>query len=74
MNSGLLWFDNDKKTTLKAKIIRAAEYYHEKYGQVPTLCMVNPNAIEKNLDLGKLAVRPWRSILPGHLWIGVDDK
>ena len=45
MNVGMLWFDNDGKATLDAKIERAAVYYRSKYGKKPTLCFVHPSMI-----------------------------
>jgi hypothetical protein len=88
MNVGMLWFDNDPRTALTVKVARAADYYRQKYGLVPDLCLVHPsmlttprpdqveepaqNAAEGSI--GKVAVRPNRLIQPGHLWIGNDDK
>ena len=37
----MLWFDNDPKADLSAKIARAASYYRNKYGKTPTLCFVH---------------------------------
>ena len=80
MNVGMLWFDNDPRTALTAKVSRAADYYRQKYGRVANLCMVNPSMLgasqppEDALQAGKITVRPNRSILPGHLWIGTEDK
>lgn len=45
MNVGMLWFDNDNKRALNAKIERAAEYYRNKYGRSPTLCFVHPSML-----------------------------
>jgi len=86
VNIGMLWFDNDPKTTLAAKIIRAVTYYTEKYGRAPNLCLINPAMMEsppapggasphpeKN-GIGGIAVRPYRPVLPGHLWIGVEVR
>ena len=79
MNTGMLWFDNDPKTTLEVKVQQAADYYRHKYGRTPDLCMVNPGFLEKiqaQVDApqsGKIRIRPLRSIMPGHLWIGVDQ-
>ena len=71
----MLWFDNDPQTTLYAKVSKAADYYRKKYGRTPNLCMVNPRMIEeKKLDVQKIAIRPYQHILPGHLWIGIDDS
>ena len=80
MHTGMLWFDNDPKTTLDLKISQAADYYHHKYGRNPDMCMVNPAMLEKAAaeksaqQSGKIMIRPLRSVLPGHLWIGVDEK
>lgn len=89
MNAGMLWFDNDAKTSLTAKIERAADYYRHKYGRDPNLCLIHPSmlpaderqektAAEHGTDAkpqnGKIVVRPYRPVLPGHLWIGIDDK
>ncbi len=43
MNIGMLWFDNDPKADLSAKIVRASVYYRDKYGQAPNLCLVHPS-------------------------------
>lgn len=80
MNVGMLWFDNDPRTTLTVKVARAADYYRQKYGLVPDLCLVHPSMLrEARPDLveggsGKVTVRPNRLIQPGHLWIGTEEK
>lgn len=85
MNMGMLWFDNDPKTTLAAKVIRAVQYYTEKYGRVPNLCLVHPTALTSlssmatspkigERDLGGVVIRPYRPVLPGHLWIGIEER
>ena len=79
MNAGMLWFDNDPKTALTAKIERAVDYYKHKYGRDPNLCLIHPSMLpadgqdEKPMT-GKVTVRPYRPVLPGHLWIGIEDK
>lgn len=84
MNIGMLWFDNDPKAELNAKIQRAAAYYHSKYGATPTLCFVHPSMLpgatgpavaqdnNSHLKSGEVEVRGSRSVLPNHLWIGVN--
>ena len=93
MNTGMLWFDNDPKTALTAKIERAVDYYHKKYGRKPNLCLIHPSTLENPASIGgagekpkkrKVAgpvnnasgvtVRPYRPVLPGHLWIGIEEK
>jgi len=68
MNAGMLWFDNDPKTALTAKIERAVDYYRHKYGRDPNLCLI------QKPETGKVVVRPYRPVLPGHLWIGIEEK
>lgn len=74
MLTGMLWFDNDPKTALPLKIERAADYYREKYGRNPTLCLVNPAMLKDGEQpAGKVRVQSYRPVLPGHLWLGIDD-
>jgi hypothetical protein len=76
MHTGMLWFDNSQ-TALTVKIEKAVDYYHKKYGRNPDLCLVHPSMMEKNqrqLEINKLTVRPYRPVLPGHIWIGIEDK
>jgi hypothetical protein len=79
MEVGMLWFDNDPHTALGAKVARAADHYRMKYGVVPDLCLVHPSMLNGHPDLvvgtaGKVTIRSSRTILPGHLWIGCEDK
>lgn len=75
MNRGMLWFDNNPKTTLAAKIQQAADYYRRKYGAAPTLCFVHPSMLANNtVEDDKIIIRAYRPILPGYLWIGLAEK
>ncbi|HEX9029912.1 MAG TPA: hypothetical protein VF823_12110 [Anaerolineales bacterium] len=85
MNIGMLWFDNDPKAELNTKIERAAAYYRNKYGRTPTLCFVHPSMLPKvdgenskpeakTVKSGDMEVRPTRSVLPNHFWIGVNSS
>ncbi|HET9911503.1 MAG TPA: hypothetical protein VFQ13_06400 [Anaerolineales bacterium] len=76
MHTGMLWFDNSQ-TALTVKIQKAVDYYHKKYGRNPDLCLVHPSMLDKNerqLEINKMTVRPYRPVLPGHIWIGIEDK
>ena len=79
MHTGMLWFDNSQ-TALTIKIQKAVDYYHKKYGRTPDLCLVHPSMLdaqertERQLEINKLTVRPYRPVLPGHIWIGIEDK
>lgn len=81
MNTGMLWFDNDKSADLITKISRAASYYHDKYGRSPNLCYIHPNMVinsnenkgkNENLRAGSVEVRTSRSVMPNHFWIGIN--
>ena len=80
MRLGMLWFDNDPKTALAEKVERASDYYRNKYGRVPDLCLVNPAMFDGTVTtsgemvIGKVRLRAMRTILPNHLWIGLDDS
>lgn len=77
MHTGMLWFDNDPRTTLSVKIQKAIEYYSKKFGRIPDLCLVHPSMLDggqKQFESGKMIVRPYRSVMPGHFWIGVEDQ
>ena len=87
MKIGMLWFDNDPRTALMVKVERAADYYRHKYSQVPDLCLVHPSMLAEpqltcasTTGAGKagkkfvVSVRPNRLVLPGHLWIGIEDN
>lgn len=76
MHTGMLWFDNSQ-TALTVKIQKAVDYYQKKYGRNPDLCLVHPSMMEANqrqLEIDKMTVRPYRPVLPGHIWIGIEDK
>jgi len=76
MDTGMLWFSTDKSADLLAEINSAAHYYQNKYGRSPNLCFINPNAMEKinGRENATIAIKPDKTVLPGHLWIGVEEK
>ncbi len=74
MHTGMLWFDDSKEPLLN-KIQKGVEYYVKKYGRQPDLVLVHPNTLKDvKLDESKITIRPYRPVLPGHIWIGVEDK
>ncbi len=74
MHTGMLWFDNSQ-IALDIKIQKAIDYYHKKYGRTPDLCLVHPSMLkDTKLDERKITIRPYRPVLPGHIWIGVEDN
>ena len=76
MHTGMLWFDNSQ-TALTIKVQKAVDYYTKKYGRNPDLVLVHPSMLETNqrqLEVNKVTVRPYRPVLPGHIWVGIEDK
>jgi len=80
METGLLWFDNDPRTSLEEKIRRAACRYAQKFGQPATLCILNPKALaalsgepprEVLVEGRAVKVLAARQVLPHHFWVGV---
>ena len=75
MDIGMLWYDGDIKRNLAQRVARAAEHYRAKYGVAPNLCFVNPALLPQGAETaGGVQVRPERTILPNHFWLGVGDK
>lgn len=77
MNVGMLWLDSEKTSTVPTMIANAAAYYRKKYGQTPNLCFVHPSMLETaggGHENVKIAVKSDKAILPGLLWIGVEDQ
>ena len=74
MHTGMLWFDSSQ-TSLDKKIAKAVDYYLKKYKRVPELCLVNPSMLKEGdvTEWNGITVRPYRPVLPGHLWIGIED-
>ena len=74
MNIGMLWFDESQQS-LNERVQRAADFYAEKYGKKPTLCMVNPAMLEPgNGDFNGIRLQGARTVMPDHFWIGVDES
>lgn len=83
MNVGMLWFDNDSKSDLTAKVTRAAIYYRGKYGNTPNICFIHPSmarvneekdSTEQRITAGDIEVRLTKSVLPHHFWLGTQNK
>ena len=85
MNVGLLWFDNDPKTSLEEKVGRAARRHLQKFGRPATLCLTNPRtlagrangsepAFQVKLAEGVIKVMPARHVLPNHFWLGISGE
>ena len=70
MDVGMLWLDDDRNRTLDEKVSRAVEYYREKYGRMPNICLVNIGMLSAEMQVGKVIVQPIATVLPHHFWVG----
>jgi hypothetical protein len=74
MDTGMLWYDGDSRKDLAEKVARAAEHYRAKYGVSPNLCFVNPAQLPDGpASTAGVQVRPARTVLRNHFWLGVGD-
>lgn len=81
MKTGLLWFDDDPRKKLEEKVLRATAHYERKYGHAPDLCFVHSGAFgekgngkPKARKAGNVEIRPGRSVLQHHFWLGMATK
>ena len=75
MDIGMLWFDNDPKSDLQTKVVKAADYYRKKYGEDPNLCFVHPSMLgDEKTQAGNISVISSRAVIPYHFWIGVQPQ
>jgi hypothetical protein len=75
MQEGMLWYDDDEGRTLEEKVRRAADYYRNKYGRSPDLCLVNPRALNgRSVEVSQITLRAASNILMHHLLIGVGEN
>lgn len=68
--TGMLWLDDDKKTSFEDKVRKAAAYYLNKYGHKPSWCFVNPTMMSDETAVDGMPVKPRGSIQKHHLFLG----
>jgi len=73
MKIGMLWLDKDQKRSFDDKVRRAVEYYEDKYGRLPELCLVNKTVLTVEKRVDQVKVQPANSVLPGHFWLGMSS-
>ncbi len=70
MQLGMMWLDADKKRSLEEKVERAADYYKDKYGRLPELCLVHTNMLSSEKNIGQIKIQPTKAIVRNHFWLG----
>jgi hypothetical protein len=73
MDWGLMWYDDTANRSLEDKVARAAAHYERKYGQLPTLCFVNPSAKNGADQVAGIQIEALKVVRPNCLWIGVGE-
>jgi hypothetical protein len=66
----MLWLDADSHRTIEEKVKRAADYYRQKYGSAPDLCLVNSRMLAEERQIGAVQVQPAVNVLLHHFWLG----
>lgn len=69
----LVWYDNDRKRPLAAKVQAAAERYVERFGTAPQLVLINPTQAGAEDEIAGIPVRTTPLVLPNHLYIGAAE-
>jgi hypothetical protein len=64
------WFDDTPKKSISQKLAEAVERYEEKFGETPSLCLVNAN---NATTYDGLEVRVADYVRPNHFWVGRGD-
>jgi hypothetical protein len=73
MDIGMLWFCNDNKMSLTAKIAAGLAYYKDKYGQIPNQVLINPKTLGVEIvSIPGVSIETRRKVLPNHFLIGVS--
>lgn len=76
MDIGMLWYDDDRAGNLETKVRKAIQFYQAKYGAVPNSCFVHPSLLAPDgaaRTIGATVVRPSRTVIKNHFWLGVED-
>lgn len=74
MEPGMLWFD-ESKSTLEDKVKKAAAYFKKKYSKDATVCLVHASMMPEGQtapNVEGITVKPWKAVVPSHLFLGVE--
>lgn len=71
-NTGFMYWDNRTTKTITEKVIECAGLYEKRYGEKANQVFISPKNWDENILVDGITVLPLRSILPDHLWVGVN--
>ncbi len=69
----LMWFDNDRKRSLRAKVEAAMERYQERFGSAPELILLNPAQAGAEDTIAGIPVRTTPLVSRDHFYVGTAD-
>ena len=75
MNNGVLWYDNQTEGTPETRLMKAVNYFIEKYGHPPFCCFVNPEMLSEPIELkDNIKVLPNGRVLKNHIWLEIAEE
>jgi len=75
---GMLWFDNDPKTTLEQKVVNALKHHVTRFGRAAEIVVINPKNAD-GVDLAELSkscniiIKAARYVTSQHMIVGFED-
>ena len=74
MNNGMLWYDNQTKKPVEARVRQAVDYFVAKYGHPPFCCYVPLEMLDKPIELSdSIKVIPNHRVLKNHIWLEISE-
>lgn len=73
----LVWFDPDKRRSIRTKLDDAMAVYEEKFGDKPEVCLVNETdraALASTVPGLPIPLRSERFVPPNTFYVGHDDR
>jgi len=82
MNIGMMWGIDNPKADVAENFVAAAQYYKNKYGRWPNMCILHVENSPKLEEFGvglldgmpTAKVQHNKLILPGCMWVGVEER
>ena len=75
MNKGMLWYDNNTKLNIEKRVLKAVEFFIEKYGYPPQCCFVNPDMTDEPMEIkNNIKIVPSERILKDHIWLEMAQE
>jgi hypothetical protein len=73
----LVWFDPDKRRSIRTKLDDAMAVYREKFGDAPEICLVNEAdraALLAVTPAPPIPLRSERFVSPNTFYVGHDER